>query len=433
MTEVADRISILDFTTGHLILPSGNGPYGRGLMRTDWHAFAPRLGFAYRVPGITGFVARGGYGISYIAEFGGNGFNAALNPPGSFIQNFTYSTIQPPPVTLSMGIPPAPPIDLNNPFGQIRMVDPNVVPAYAQQWNFTLQREFKSNWLVEAGYLGTKGTHLLLGTDADQPVPGAGAIANRRPLFAVAPNVTTSVAKSVGDSIYHSLQAKLEKRFSHGLSLVGSYTLSKNIDDGDGNFSDGVTGVSSFGTPQNPFNLRGERGLASSDQRNRFVGNYSWGLPFGKKKKWGGWQLSGITTFASGNPFDILFSPSTLNTGTNQRPDRIANGNLPSSQRSIYQWFNVGAFAAPAAFVYGNSGRNVLTGPGLKTWDASVLKDTHFTERYNLQFRTDFFNLANTPQFNPPGNTIGTAQAGQISSTRFSTNRQIQLVLKLYF
>jgi hypothetical protein len=127
----------------------------------------------------------------------------------------------------------------------------------------------------------------------------------------------------------------------------------------------------------------------------------------------------------------VLYSPSTLNTGGSQRPDRIADGRLDNW--SIDRYFDISAFRSPAVYVFGNAGRNILRGPGVKTWDASVIKDTHLSERLNLQWRTDFFNAANTTQFNSPGNTIGTPQAGRISSTRFSTNRQIQFVLKLFF
>jgi hypothetical protein len=321
------------------------------------------------------------------------------------------------------------------------MVDPLAVAAYAQQWNLSLQKSFAGNWLVDAGYVGTRGVKLLLNTDPNQPVPGPGAIPNRRPLFAVAPDVTTSMAQSFGSSNYHSFQLKVEKRLSHGVYLVSSYTLSKTIDDGLGNFGNGVPGVGSMGTAQDSLNRRAERARADTDQLQRLVLSYGWDLPFGTGRRFlnhgpvrwiaGGWQLAGITTLAFGNPFDMLFNPSTLNTGGAQRPDRIADGRLDTW--TIDRYFDVSAFRAPAAFVYGNSGRNILRGPGVHTWDLSALKDTRIRERYNLQYRADFFNAFNRPQFNAPGNTIGTPQAGLVSSTRFSTNRQIQFVLKLFF
>ena len=162
------------------------------------------------------------------------------------------------------------------------------------------------------------------------------------------------------------------------------------------------------------------------------VTSFGWDLPLLQRHRYlGGWQLSGIVTLASGNPFDIFFQPSTLNTGTTQRPDRPRDGRLDNG--TLDRYFDTSAFAAPAAFAYGNAGRNILRGPGVNTWDFSVIKNTNFTDRLRLQWRTDFFNAANHPQFNPPGNTIGTPQAGRINSSRFSTNRQIQLVMKVFF
>jgi hypothetical protein len=244
--------------------------------------------------------------------------------------------------------------------------------------------------------------------------------------------VTTAVGASIGNSIYHSFQLKVQKRFSAGFYVLGSYTTSKVIGDVDSNFSNAVPGVANAGQAQNALNLRADRSLSDSDVPQRLVVSYGWELPWLKKNRLlGGWQISGITTFSAGNPFDIQIQPSTLNTGTFQRPDRIADGAL--DDWTIDRYYDVAAFRAPAQFTYGNAGRNILRGPGVHTWDFSVIKDTLFTERLRLQWRTDWFNLANTPQFNSPGNAIGTPQAGRISSTRFATNRQIQFVMKLFF
>ncbi len=221
-----------------------------------------------------------------------------------------------------------------------------------------------------------------------------------------------------------------------------AYTASKLIDDGEGDNVNATPGVGRFGSPQNALNRRAERGLADTDVPQRFVGSYGWEVPLGHGRRYlnhsavldrvvGAWQVTGITTYSSGNPFDLQYSPATLNNGGSQRPNRIADGRL--SGGDIYHYFDLSAFTAPAIYQYGNAGRDVLRGPGVKNWDLSAIKDLAFRERYRLQFRSDFFNSSNTPQFNPPGNTIGTPQAGVISSTRFATNRQIQFVLKLFF
>lgn len=428
--EIGDRMSTIDLSNGQVVLAGKDNKFGRALRQRDANNLAPRFGVAWRSP--MRVVVRAGYGISYIEEFGGNGTNPIQNPPNSFTQNLVYSTIQLPPTFLKDGIPPPAPLNLNNPSALYRLIEPNAKTAYAQQWDLSLQREFGANWMIDAAYVGTRGLHILQIIDPNQPIPGPGAIANRRPFFAVAPNLTLSVGASSGASTYHSFQGKIQKRLSYGLYFLTSYTLSKNISDGDSNFSNGTPGVALLGQAQNAQNRRAERSLSDTDQLHRMVTSFGWDLPWQKNHRYiGGWQLSGIVTLSSGNPFDVFFQPSTLNTGTTQRPDRIADGRI--GNWTIDRYFDTAAFAAPAAFTFGNSGRNIMRGPGVNTWDFSAIKNFNFTDRYRLQWRTDMFNAFNHAQFNPPGNTIGTPQVGRINSTRFSTNRQIQFVLKFFF
>ena len=428
--EVHDRMSMLDINTGKVILPA-TSPWGRGLRQNNPANFGPRVSFAYRLPDRLRTVLRAGFAVSYIEEFGGNGSNPIQNPPNSSTQNQVYSTTGLPQARFRDGVPVAGPLDLSNPSGLYRFIVPHGVPASAQQWDVSLQREFGRNWLVDAAYVGAKGSHLLIGTDPNQPVPGSTAIAQRRPLFRVAPNVTLSVGDSIGNSTYHSGQFKVQKRMSNGFHALLSYTWAKALSDGESDLSNGTPGVGRFGMAQNALNRAAEKGLSDTDVTHRFIASYGYELPFGKGKRWGGWQLSGIATLSSGNPFDLTMNTATVNTGTAQRPNRLADGRIDNW--TLTRYFDLAAFASPAAFTWGNAGRNVLRGPGIQTFDFSAIKDTRFGERLNLQWRTDFFNGFNTPQFNPPNNAIGTPQAGTISSTRFSTNRQIQFVLKLFF
>jgi hypothetical protein len=428
--EIGDRMSTIDLSNGQVVLAGKDNKFGRALRQRDANNLAPRFGVAWRSP--MRVVVRAGYGISYIEEFGGNGTNPIQNPPNSFTQNLVYSTIQLPPTFLKDGIPAPAPLDLRNPSALHRLIEPNAKTAYAQQWDLSLQREFGSNWMIDAAYVGTRGLHILQIIDPNQAIPGPGTIASRRPFFAVAPNLTLSVGASSGASTYHSFQGKIQKRLSHGFYFLTSYTLSKNISDGDSNFSNGTPGVALLGQAQDARNRRAERSLSDTDQLHRMVTSFGWDLPWMKNHRYaGGWQLSGIVTLSSGNPFDVFFQPSTLNTGTTQRPDRIADGRI--GNWTINRYFDTSAFVSPAAFTFGNSGRNILRGPGVNTWDFSAIKNFNFTDRYRLQWRTDLFNAFNHAQFNPPGNTIGTPQAGRINSTRFSTNRQIQFVLKFFF
>ncbi|MBM3734309.1 MAG: hypothetical protein FJW39_00860 [Acidobacteria bacterium] len=430
--EIGDRMSALDQETGRVVFAGKDNKFGRALRRGDKNNFAPRAGLAWRMPSWPKLVVRAGYGLSYVEEFGGNGTNPIQNPPGSTTQQLVYAPTQLPGTRLSAGIPIPQPVNVSSPSGQYRQVAYGAVAAYAQSWDLSLQREFGQSWLIDAAYVGSKGTHLLEITDPNQPVPGPGAINPRRPLFALAPNVTLNEGASVGNSIYHSFQLKVQKRFARGFYVLGSYTLAKVIGSVDSNFSNAVPGVASFGQAQDARNRAADRSLSDTDVPQRLVASYGWELPlFRKHRLLGGWQISGITTFSAGNPFDVLMQASTLNSGTTRGRTGFADGRI--SNWTIDRYFDTAAFRAPAAFTFGNSGRNVLRGPGVKTWDVSVIKDTQLTERFRLQWRTDLFNAANTPQFNSPGNSIGTPQAGRISSTRFATNRQIQFVMKLFF
>ena len=180
-----------------------------------------------------------------------------------------------------------------------------------------------------------------------------------------------------------------------------------------------------------------------------FSGTYE--LPFGRGKRLlggsskltnvlvGGWQINNIATFQTGLPFTPVMQTSTLNTGTgSQFPNRIASGELPSNQRTIDRWFDASAFVAPGQYTFGNSGRNILYGPGTKQVDVSMLKTLPIREQSRVEFRAEAFNVTNTPQFNNPNVSIGFSGVGKITSAGNPqvyqrTSRQIQLALKLYF
>jgi outer membrane receptor protein involved in Fe transport len=318
--EIGDRMSTIDLSNGQVVLAGKDNKFGRALRQRDANNLAPRFGVAWRSR--LYWVVRAGYGISYIEEFGGNGTNPIQNPPNSFTQNLVYSTIQLPPAFLKDGIPPPAPLNLRDPSGQYRFIEPNAKTAYAQQWDLSLQREFGANWMIDAAYVGTRGLHVLQIIDPNQPIPGPGAIANRRPLFAVAPNLTLSVGASSGASTYHSLQAKLQKRLSRGFYFLTSYTLSKNISDGDSNFSNGTPGVALLGQAQDANNRRAERSLSDTDQLHRMVTSFGWDLPWLQRSRYlGGWQLSGIVrrlfpTFHAEYRDDAAAQPDR------RRPDR---------------------------------------------------------------------------------------------------------------
>ena len=256
---------------------------------------------------------------------------------------------------------------------------------------------------------------------------------------------------SEGDSSYNALQVDVNHRFTSGFSLRGVYTWSKNIDDGDS-----LNATTSGGEPalaSNPFNLRADRGLANFDVRNVAAINGVYALPFGPGQRFAtasrgaekmlvsGWTVNSIVTLQGGFPFTPQLSYNPSNNGDTRNPVRpFVNPAFtgPVILGNPNQWFNPAAFLAPAASsgFYGNLGRDTLIGPGLATWDLSLLKDTAIRERLRLQFRAEFFNLLNRANFNTPNAVVFTSAtvtsptAGLITST--STNsRQIQFGLKL--
>jgi hypothetical protein len=146
----------------------------------------------------------------------------------------------------------------------------------------------------------------------------------------------------------------------------------------------------------------------------------------------GGWQATSIVTLQSGAPFSVSLATATANTGTFTRPNRVCNGNLPSGQQSITEWYNISCFVAPPPYTFGNTGRNVLIGPGLETWDFGADKDFRITERFALQFRAEFFNLLNHPNFGLPSGSIGSSAAGTIT-TEITNAREAQFALRLHW
>jgi hypothetical protein len=199
--------------------------------------------------------------------------------------------------------------------------------------------------------------------------------------------------------------------------------------------------------PQNSFDLRAEKGLADFDQRLRWVTSFDYELPFGRGRRYltsnrlldlafGGWHLGGIYTLTSGFPFSPQLGYDPSNTGDQGvvRADRIANGNLPSGQRDPSLWFDINAFPFPAQYTFGNAGRNILIGPGVNLLDGSIRKEFATTETQRLEFRAEFFNMLNHPNFSQPDNLIddGPGAAGVITSVAIPM-RQIQFGLKYRF
>jgi hypothetical protein len=446
-TEVANRQANFDPTTpgGAVVLASPNAPCGRALRCTDFKDFAPRMGFAYQAN--SKFVVRGAYGFFY-DDYAVHGFGGTS---GLMYQApFTWSSSITTPITtptnkLEDGIPPVITIPITN--GKVLPVqgvlytttyqNPYGKNAYVQERNFTLEDQLTKDLAVTASYVGNKGTRLMYRTDINQAIPGAGDVQARRP-FPLWPGITAMLHDA--QSNYNALQLKAQQRMSHGFLFLAGYTWAKAVDDGKGEGS----------VIQSAYNRKADKARSDWDIQQRFVFSSTYELPFGKGKRFGsnlrglplklaeGWNINAILQLSTGLPFTPSLATPVANTGTSSRPNRIGSGAL--SNLTPTMWFDATAFTTPAVYNFGNSGRNILSGPGTKQIDVNFEKSTYFSQEKNryLQLRVECFNLFNTPQFNNPNATIGSPTVGTISAAgdpaNFTrTSRQIQAALKFYF
>jgi outer membrane receptor protein involved in Fe transport len=423
-----------DFFLGSGVLAlAGQGGVSDTILGTQKHDFSPRLGLAYHLTEKT--VVRAAYGLFYFNEQGiGGSTRLFINFPYSQTYTDTCSSTVPC-INLTTGIPAT--LSSNNLPVVVYQPTPNLTPNM-QQWNFTVERQINPTLVLRGAYVGSRGDHLNLNISENVAVPGPGAVPPRQPY----PNYgTISAWEPRGPSNYDAMQLTAEKRMSYGLSFLGAYTWSRSLDEGAGGNSS--TGESRINI-QNPRNLIADYGLSNFNYGQRFTLSTVYQIPLGHGRQFmananrvvdgiaGGWQLTSIVTLESGAPFSVSLASATANTGTFTRPNRICNGNLSSSQQSIKEWYNTACFVTPPLYTFGNTGRNVLIGPGLETWDLGADKDFRITERFLLQFRTEFFNTLNHPNFGLPNSSIGSTAAGTITGV-LTNARQVQFALRLHF
>ncbi|MBK5294139.1 MAG: TonB-dependent receptor [Acidobacteriia bacterium] len=445
ITEVANRQSNFDVVTGKLLIAGFNTDPETGIHR-DPNNFAPRFGFAYRLRPTT--VLRGGVGIFYNPA----GSESVLmrrhrQLPFGPINTVDINQFSANPQRVQDGLAPIPVLDFNvvanNPVGGMLAVDPNFKSGYSEQFNFQVQQQLPKNLVAKVGYVGNLGRRLDTSFEFNQPVPGPGAPGPRRPLIGIAPNVV-GVTYNVSDGLsgYHSLQASLERRFTNGIGFLTAYTWAHSIDD----VANAFGGADNGPIPQDRRCRRCDRGTSGFDIAQRFTHSMNYELPLGKGRKVsmdsavanaiiGGWDMNVIFTAQTGLPFTPALATSVSNAG-GSRPNRLKVGTIdnPTPNKWYDTSFNTAgaAWGVPAQFTFGDSGRNILRGPGRINFDYSVFKQFSFSEKYKLQFRTEIFNLFNTPQFALPNSSIGNPNAGVITSI-VGNPRQIQLALRFSF
>jgi hypothetical protein len=424
------------------------GRAARSLWLGDNFNWAPRFGFAYRPTNSDRFVLRGGYGLFFeLAEF--NEFHYGFNNPVQAPDQFSSFAASSPPTPLQSAFIGGSTPPLSQSFISVNPAS-NLRQPYVHEWSLSIESQLTSSTSLEVRYVGTSAIDLgHFHFFGNQAVPGPGPVQPRRlyPDFGF-----TAQMSSGGNADYNGLQVQFSKRMSNGLQFLSGYTWSKNISNNEGEegaYADG-------GAPQgqNDNNPSQERGLTVDDVRHRFTFSTLYELPFGNGRRWlshtnrlvngilGGWELTALESFQTGFPITPQSGIDSANVGTgNWRPDRICNGNLPWSDRTVARWFDTSCFTNAlliadnnnGIFRFGNSGRSVLTGPGIQNLDFALLKDFHITESTKLQFRGEAFNALNHANFGADGviTHVNDPRFGQVTSA--SEGRDVQVALKLLF
>jgi hypothetical protein len=423
------------------VLFAGRNGVSKYVNNFDWKDFGPRFGFAYRAR--EHWVLRGGFGIVYmgsydsatptVSQVGFTTNGSFVSPdngltPALLLRNGlpaislpTEAQLTPGFGAVPIGASPTTAIDFFRPTG--RKV------GYFEQFNFNVQRAVGRDTVVELGYLGTMGHHLASSAalTLNQVVPsqmGPGNAQVRRP-FPQYSNVTLD-SPDIGNSNYHGMNLRVQKRYSHGLHFQANYTFSKFIDDiASRNEPGGVT--NDF---QNVYNHHGDRGLSGFDVAHRAVLSAVWEVPVGAGRLVpvrnrlldavaGGWSAGYIAVIQTGQPYGVVELTNTTNSfSPSLRPNVVGNPVLPSSRpkaAQLAEWFNTAAFAMPAQYTFGNAGRTDGFGPGLTSLDLSILKEFRLSaERHRLQFRLEMLNFLNHANFGNPVVSQGNAAFGQI-------------------
>ena len=413
-TERNDRFVVFEAATARLLRIGVD----RDQIHAQNHNVQPRIGVAWDVSAEGRTVVRAAYG-------------RAADQPGTTAVRDTAGN--PPfgvPLTASGSIPIAAALDTVRPAGLAPVtVDPRLRNAVVDSWNVNVQRQLAGDVAATAGYVGSRGRHLRLSRNINQPIDGVRpfmALAASSPLLpGVAVGNITQVESS-GFSSYHGAWLSIAKRFSGGLHFDTSYTWSKSLDTNSLN--------SSGFAIQDSYDVRAQYGPSDFDARHRFVLSAVYALPFTGNALARGWQVSALVQSQSGNPVNIVTSDSSLNGSANTvRPDVTGPIRIIGTAD---RWFDPSVFVAVNRF--GNLARNVVVGPAFHNTDVSVAKDVPLSGPASLQLRADVFDLFNHANLGPPGNIVGSPTFGQITRTRLPTgeagsSRQIQLAARLLF
>jgi hypothetical protein len=418
-------------TPGVVTFAGVNGTPERAF-HTDWNNIGPRVGFAWRVPSAHETVIRGGAGVFYgptvsntIGDVASLGFSTSASYTVSQAQ--TQIALQ-----LRDGFPAVTRQALTPGFGAVAVgqkpntavsfFNPGQVAPISHQFNLGVQREVARDLLVEAGYIGNVSHHLTANDlSLDQVAPqlmtsGNAQLVRPFPQF----SGVTWINPSIGNSTYHAVFIRAEKRMSHGVSFLAHYTFSKFLDD-----VEAANEFGSTGSYMDAYRRFLDKGRSGSDVPHRLVVEALY--------EFHGWKFGVLETAESGPDFTVLAAADTTNSfaAGSLRPNLLRDPSLPGDQRTIGQWFDTSAFAAPAPLTFGNSPRGGLRAAPIVTTDATIERSFRLAERYRIDVRGEFYNLLNHAIFNVPGFTLGAADFGVVSSAR--SPRTAQLAARVSF
>ncbi len=417
--------------TGKVGEPPRQFGYGRSLMQSRWLNIAPRFGIAYQANAKT--VIRTGFGIFYDTTF-----MQELNDLRKFWPYLPQQEFSP-----NRGAVPDLSISEAGPaFSSTQAIggwpqNPNNRTPYSQQWNFTIQRELANEMTLDVGYVGSANRDQIGYVGWNNALtPGPGDIGPRRLLASSGFLGNLDGGSNVFSSEYNAMEIRLNKRFSRGLQIIANYTWARSMDD-----------QSSLAQAkyQDFLNRRADWSRSSWDIRQAFKLGYEYDLPFGRGRSIGtgmnpaldaivgGWALEGIVQLQTGAPFNVTSGQDRANIGkAQQRPDVVRNPNLDPGQRTVDRWFDTSAFVLPQLYTFGNAGAYFVDGDGRVVIDASFAKKFALTEKYKLEFRSEFFNIPNHPSFSNPSSSLSSSTFGKITGTAVSA-RQIQFALRFAF
>ena len=441
--EKDNILSNWDPDTRRMVMASDGSLEDRATVRPDRNNFGPRLGFAYTVTPRTVF--RGGYGVSYVHFHRAGGANVLpINGPQviNAVVNQT-NPLDPSFIRTEQGYPAGltDPSRFNPLLANITYMPRDYHSSEVQSWYASVQRELGANMIVDVAYVGNRADDMLLFANRNQAAPNNAAgtipLQARRPIPEFA-DITYSF--NGGKSRYHALQTKFDWRMRAGFSILSSLTLSQTKDNGAGSLENPN---GNFPAPQDFRNMDADFGLSGYHQPYNSTTSFVWDSPFSGAVL-GGWQLSGINTFYSGEPVTFQYAPGVafqvsgiaqdFRGANNYRPNVNGDPLAPEGQRTITNWFNRDAVVVPTdpSQPFGNAPRNSVRGPMF--WQVDLMAGRRIRMPWpagSIEFRAEFFNLLNRSNFRAPNGNRSAAAFGTITQTY--DPRQIQLGLKVNF